>query len=130
MKNFCFLTLIVCSVLMISACGKNSTPPGSEVRLQSWIDAPLDGMRLPLAPYIIVFHITDSNAVTSGELTINGNIVAEIPNPEGDTNYTVLTYNWQPMDYGIYTIATRAKGSAGDWGDYAKVVVEIVKPTV
>ncbi len=130
MKNLGFLVLILFSVFMISACDKNTMPSESEVRLQSWIDAPLDGMRLPLSPYLIVFHVTDSKAVMSGELTINGSVVAEIPTPDGDTNYTVLTYNWQPIDYGIYTIAIRAKGSSGNWGDYSQVVVEIVKPTV
>jgi hypothetical protein len=130
MKNMRFLALIVCLIFMVAACDKKTTTPGSEVRLQSWIDAPLDGMQLPLAPYLIVFHVTDSNAVTSGELTINGSVVADIPNPDGDTNYAALTYNWQPIDYGIYTIAIRAKGVAGDWGDFSQVVVEILKPKV
>jgi hypothetical protein len=129
MKKYLYCILFICCLLLITACGNNSTLPAPEIRLQSWIDAPLNGMKLPLSPYLVVFHITDSETVASGELTINGTVITEIPNPNEGTNYAALMYNWTPVEYGVYTLSTRAKGISGNWGDYSQVMVEIIRPT-
>lgn len=129
MKTTRYLALLFCITFIVSACEETPTLSAPGVRLQAWIDAPLDGMRLPLAPYQVVFHITDANAIIAGELIINNNSVAVIPNPRPGTNYAGLTYDWIPPGYGVYTIQARAQGADGDWGNYAQVVVEILEPT-
>lgn len=130
MKTTRTLTLLLCIAFLLSACEKTpSSQPAPGVRLQAWIDAPLDGMKLPLAQYQVVFHITDSAAVSAGELIINSASVAVLPNPQPGSNYAGLAYLWNPPGYGVYTIQTRAQGTGGEWGDYAQVVVEILEPT-
>lgn len=129
MKMTRTLALLLCITFLLSACDQSPTLPAPGVRLQTWIDAPLDGMKLPLAPYKIVFHITDAEAVSAGELVINGTSVAVLPNPQAGSNYAGLAYDWTPPGYGVYTIQARAQGTGGAWGEFAQVVVEILEPT-
>jgi hypothetical protein len=97
---------------------------------QAWIDAPLDGMHLPLSlPYDIVFHITSDSSVAQGELSINGQVLATLPNPVAGSNLAALHQGWTPLAPGEYTIRARAENSAGQWGDYAEAVVEVGQPT-
>ena len=77
----------------------------------------------------MVFHITDTNPVTAGELIVNGASVAIIPNPQPGANYAGLAYDWNPPGYGVYTIQARAQADTGEWGDFVQVVVEILEPT-
>jgi hypothetical protein len=129
MKKSFFLSLFLGLILLISACEKAPVLQPTGNGLLSWIDAPLNGMKLPLAPYKIVFHITDSTAVSAGELSINGSVVALLPNPQPGTNFATLSYAWLPEKPGVYTLQTRAQGDAGSWGEYTQVVVEVGEPT-
>ncbi len=129
MKKPILLPLLLSVIFLLSACEKAPVVQPSAEGLLSWIDAPLDGMKLPLAPYKIVFHITDSAAVTAGELSINGSVIALLTNPQPGTNLAALSYDWTPEKAGTYTIQTRAQGEAGAWGSYAQVVVEVGEPT-
>ncbi len=129
MKTTRYLACLLCFIFLLSACEETSTLPAPGVRLQTWIDAPLDGMRLPLAPYKVVFHITDAGSVSAGELIINGSSATVLPNPQPGTNYAGLMYDWNPPGYGVYTLQARAQGADGAWGDFAQVVVEILEPT-
>jgi hypothetical protein len=98
---------------------------------QAWIDAPLDGMRLPLGvPYDVVFHITFDSAVAAGELSVNGQVLATLPNPAVGSNLATLHQSWTPPAPGEYTLRVRAESASGQWGDYAQVVVEVGQPTV
>jgi hypothetical protein len=97
---------------------------------QAWIDAPLNGMRLPLGlPYDIFFHITADSPVAQGELSINGKVLATLPNPVAGSNLATLHQGWTPLVPGEYTLRARAESSAGQWGDYAQAVVEVGQPT-
>jgi hypothetical protein len=102
----------------------------SAVGPRAWIDAPLDGMRLPLEPYEIVFHITDPVSVAQGELSINGAVQAVLPNPDPSQNLATLRYEWDPQAPGKYTIRARGQNGSGEWSDYAQVIVEIGSPTI
>ncbi len=129
MKTLHFFMLSILMITLISACAKTAELPAKTGSPQAWIDAPLDGARLPLAPYEIVFHITDDSLVTNGELSINGSIISVMPNPAGETNLATLRYLWSPSEPGVYTLQVRAQGNNGIWGDYTRVVVEIGEPT-
>ncbi len=128
MKKPIFLPLVLSFIFLLSACEKPPIPQSAGDGLLSWIDAPLNGMKLPLAPYKIVFHITDGAPVSNGELSINGSVVALLPNPQPGTNFATLSYDWSPGKPGMYTLQTRAQGDAGAWGTYAQVVVEVGEP--
>jgi len=54
-------------------CGPQASSAGGP---QAWIDAPLEGMQLPLAPYEIVAHADDPSGIAQFEFNVNGNVIA------------------------------------------------------
>jgi hypothetical protein len=96
---------------------------------QAWIDAPLNGSKLPLAPYEVVFHGSDPGVVTRGEFSVNGNVQSSLPNPDDTGHLIVFRVGWTPPAPGEYTLRARTLNSAGGWSDYAEVVVIVGEPT-
>ncbi len=89
---------------------------------QAWIDAPLDGMTIPLAPYEVVAHASSPNGVASFEFSVNG--VVETPtivNP-GQVGQTLayFMYEWTPPAPGTYLLSVRAFDSNGEPGPSAE----------
>lgn len=82
----------------------------SEPATQTWIDAPLDGSTIPLAPYQIIFHAASSSGLTRIELLINGQIVNSWT-PEGNQTIFADTYDWLPPAPGTYLIEVRSSES-------------------
>jgi hypothetical protein len=128
-------------VIALTACNLPSSRPVVPVSLNSngpetWIDAPLDQMHLPLAPYEVVFHGTDDSAVANVELRINDQAVP-VPAPQG-VSQKLLTakYVWVPSAPGKYVLQARSQNSAGKWSAEALVTVWIegltrtITPTV
>ncbi len=133
MKTFFRFGLILLLFALATGCNlpqaRSLVLPGG-AGPQAWIDAPLDGMRLPFGlPYDIVFHITADSPVAQGELSINGQVLATLPNPVAGSNLATLHQGWTPLAPGEYTIRARAENSAGQWGDFAVAVVEVDQPT-
>lgn len=116
MKRKIWVIILFISIL-ISACDKPvraTVPPGPS---QTWIDAPLDGSTLSLAPYTVVFHGASFVGMTEFEIRINGALVATVPpisQESGGAVYGTLflgEYNWVPQAPGTYLITVRAKGN-------------------
>ncbi|MCL4530887.1 MAG: hypothetical protein M1282_15940 [Chloroflexi bacterium] len=101
----------------------------------AWLDAPLDGSTIPLAPYEVIFHIADAAGVALGEVSVNGQVISSLPNPNGTETPATLRSMWTPTSPGLYTIQVRAQGSSGNWSGYASAQVtvgeltETVSPT-
>ncbi len=119
--------LLIC--LLLAACHM----PQAESNLpQAWIDAPLDGSVLPLAPYEIIFHATAPGAPAAVELSINGQLVSS---PAGesdgsDSSLAVVRYEWKPQEPGRYTLSVRTRDAKGNWSNPDIHVVTIGGPTV
>ena len=97
----------------------------------AWIDAPLDGSTIPLGePYEIIFHIASLNGVTQGEVNINGEMLATLPNPLGNKSPATLRQMWTPERPGTYTLTMRAQNSAGEWSDYDTAIVIVMQNTI
>jgi hypothetical protein len=98
----------------------------------AWMDAPLDGMNLPLAPYEVVFHGGDNAGVNLGQLTVNGAVEAELPNPTAGSLVTTFRHVWSPDAPGRYTLSARIQNGSGAWSNESTVVVTIgeITPTV
>ncbi len=122
--NFLLLALL----LALSACNLplKITSNGTA---QAWIDAPLDGMKLPLAPYTLVFHSSDPLGVTQMEVSVNGQVLASLPNPDPAQSLVHLTQVWQPQQAGRYVIRVRAQNTVGNWTDPDSVTVLIEDST-
>jgi hypothetical protein len=133
MKTRLSLIFLILCMSQLPACGiALKVNPGVGDHLQSWIDAPLESMKLPLAPYDVVFHLTDDAGVSAGEVSINGDVVATLLNPEPANLLVTFIYPWSPQASGDYIIRIRAQGTDGSWGDYAEVKVTVgeVTPTI
>jgi hypothetical protein len=134
------LTKFIGPLLMLglAACTMPLAAPLEPVPLgaagpQTWIDAPLDEMHLPLAPYEVVFHASDAGAISQMELQINDQ-PAELPAPSGSgENLATVKYVWVPQAPGVYVLRARSQGDDGPWSDEDQVTVyigdDIVTPT-
>jgi hypothetical protein len=128
----CFILLL--TIMFVSACNM----PQSEVvgaveqagGIQTWIDAPLDGSTIPFASYEIVLHAFDPAGVTQVELSANGNLLANLPNPDSGKQLATLKYSWMPAAPGNYTLRARAQSAGGSWGSEALAVVTVNDFTV
>jgi hypothetical protein len=131
MKNFTAaikLAVLGC-VLALSACNlPSSLPTGAGP--YAWIDAPLNGFRLPLSPYDVVYHGSDSISVSKVELKINDVLVSSSENPAPGEHLATLHYTWIPAAPGTYTLRARTQNSAGKWSDEAVVTVTVGTPTL
>jgi hypothetical protein len=132
-KRILFTTL--CVALVLAGCNP-SQPQSTQVGYlapmgepQAWIDAPLNESRLPLAPYQVVFHITDSQKVMKGELLINDQVVFTTPNPDPANKLFTIKYMWDPGAPGRYVLGVRAQNGEGTWGPVTESVVFISEAT-
>jgi hypothetical protein len=128
-----FLFVIIFAALVLAGCNPTKSPEDAYVGMggepQAWIDAPLNESRLPLANYEIVFHITDSQQVMTGELSINGQVMVSLTNPDPADKLVTLKYLWSPTAPGEYTLQARAQNGEGVWGPMTESLVFISEPT-
>ncbi|MFH1185109.1 MAG: hypothetical protein V1755_08735 [Chloroflexota bacterium] len=90
---------------------------------ETWIDAPLDGMHLPLAPYEVVFHASDEAEIAQVELTINDQ-PAGLPSAAGaGKNLVTVRFMWSPAAPGQYVLRARSQSLDGNWSGEAQVTV-------
>lgn len=113
------------AVVFLSACNATPTPASTKGGPRAWIDAPIDGSRLPFAPLEIVSHTNDPQSIVQVELNVNGDVVRKDPNPNTSQVLVAMRQAWSPAAPGNYTILVRAQSTAGVWGEYARAVVTI-----
>ncbi len=116
-------TLLI--TLLLAACNFPVPQTIAQAGPQSWIDAPLDGSQLPLAPVDVISHAGDSAGIAQVEFSVNGVVISA--NAAPDTTKTLLTMKqqWMPQTPGSYTLRVRAQNAPGVWGDYAQAVVAV-----
>jgi hypothetical protein len=136
-KQLFVVPIILCFVLM-AGCNlpmqaRTEQAVVEALGPEAWIDAPLDGMHIPLGvPYDVVFHITADSAVSRGELSINGGVVATLDNPNPGSNLATLHYSFTPPQPGKYKLQVRAQDSSNAWSESfdATVFVDELTPTI
>ncbi len=124
MNRFNYLLSLLALVLLAACQGQ----PGSvalQTQAHSWIDAPLDGSHLPLGPVAIVAHASDLSPIVSMELSVNGSVIATLPNTNSGRLLAEAQQTWTPLAPGNYAIRVRAMNSSSVWGDYAESDVTI-----
>lgn len=111
--------LVLLLSFLLTACNLNSQYRSIP---QAWIDAPLDGMILPLAAYNIVTHATDPTGISQIEISVNGSVIGTVA---GSGVLFAATQAWTPSAPGEYLIRARGMNSAGTWSDYAEAKVMV-----
>jgi SH3-like domain-containing protein len=111
---------LVVLIWFFASCAPQAASGGDP---QAWIDAPLDGMQLPLAPYEIVAHAEDPSGIAQFEFNVNGNVIATTAGSAG--SLSTVRQMWNPAAPGDYVISVRAMNTSGTWGGEAVVHVNI-----
>lgn len=129
-RSWVSLTLILFAMLGV-ACDRTTSmiafvPTGP----RSWIDAPLNGSTISLAPIDVVSHSTDPMKIVAVELNVNGAVIRTDPNMDTAATLATTRQQWVPPAPGDYTLQVRAQNSASVWGDYASKVVTVVAAPV
>jgi hypothetical protein len=128
-KAFVLVTLVLmlCSACSLQTIQKSPFGSGN----QAWIDAPLPGSHLPLAPVEIVAHATNPGGVASFQINLNGQPLGTAnPDPASiDQSLVYMRYNWQPAAPGTYIIEVQAMDNSGLPGAPVQVTVTVGEPT-
>jgi uncharacterized protein YraI len=115
------LTLFLALIFTLSAC----TLPAADRGPRAWIDAPLNGSVLPLAPYPVVYHGGAGGGIAAIEFSINDEILSNEPNADQSSILVTRRYTWSPPAPGTYTLKVRTQSGSGGWSDFAVSVVTI-----
>ena len=120
------LGVLICALaILVVGC----SPPASQLAAQSgpvaWIDAPLNGTTLPLAPYEVVFHGSASSGVGWVEFSVDGTVLFGNAPPDAGQSLVTVRQVWSPQFPGNYTLQARAQDQMGVWGEYATAVVTV-----
>lgn len=121
------LLVILCSIpLVVSSCG-GASGPGP----RAWIDAPLDGSNLPLAPVTVRSHASSGSGTTSAALYVNGKQVRVDNVTDPSAQLVEISQVWEPALPGSYEIKVVTLDSSGNQGNSNSVHVnvgEVVNP--
>lgn len=121
------------TVLLLAACGPIA-PDDAVQGPQVWIDAPLPGTVLEVAPgppdveippVQLVSHFSDPDGVTELEFSVNGEVVGNYTVSGADEELVTDSRTWAPPAPGEYALALRVKNAAGIWSNYAETYVLI-----
>ncbi len=115
--------LFLAAALALSACSPSAASGSGP---QAWIDDPLDGMVLPLAPHTLTLHGSDPHGISRMEVSINGTPLGTLINPDPAQLLFYQTLTWDPAEPGRYVISARARNTAGVWSPEDRVTVEIM----
>lgn len=94
------------------------------VEATSWIDAPLDGAALPLAPYEVVAHSADQAGIAEVVFEVDG-VEAATLTGDGQSRLLTSRFRWIPAGVGTYVLTVSARNPTGAWGAAATATVMI-----
>jgi len=123
MKTKLILILVITVLLLSGFSGHHLTMYGDN----AWIDAPLHGAVLPLAPYDVVSHASSPNGVASFELSVNGQVyrLDDLPADQYGMPLAFIYQEWVPSAPGNYVLSVRAIDVNGDFGNADAVEVQV-----
>lgn len=118
MRRFAACSILLLTVsLMLAACGAASPGP------MTWLDRPLDGAALPLAPITIQAHASDDDGVASFQFFVDDDPLVTASADGGRLGTAMV--EWNPTAPGTYTIRARGVDTAGNVGSEAISVVTV-----
>ncbi len=122
------LTIFLAAILIpivLAACSGANPPSAASIGTLAWIDAPLNGSTLPLAPINIVSHSSDQAGITQVELSVNGAVVRTDQNQAANQHLVLMSQTWTPTAAGNFKLLVRAQNLSGAWSDYAQTTITI-----
>lgn len=120
-------SILIVFFLFLTSC--SSTDKGIGVGLHAWIDAPRNGTTLPLKPYTLVFHGNDPAGISQFEVSVNGDLLAQLKSADAAKMLSDVSQVWEPQEPGRYVISVRAQNTQGKWSDPDEVIIFITDST-
>lgn len=109
------------TVAFVATSGGAAAPPAA----QAWIDNPLDGATVALAPLSIIAHAYDPDGVAEVVLVVNGQ-EQQIVVPDGAGQRLVyVQLSWTPQSEGSHSVTVYGRDGDGEPGLPGHVVVLI-----
>jgi hypothetical protein len=123
MKTKLILILAITILLLSGFSGQHLTMYGNN----AWIDAPLHGSVLPLAPYNVISHAASPNGIASFELSVNGQVyrLDDLPADQNGMTLAFIYQEWIPPAPGTYVLSVRAVDMNGEFGNADQVEIQI-----
>ncbi len=106
MNKICAVVLVI---LILPGC---TLPSGTGAGPMVWIDRPLDGENLPLAPLILQAHAADADGITMIEFLVSDSLIASLPT--GGARLEEASLEWMPPGPGVYLLNARAIDTLGN----------------
>ena len=117
-------------IMAAPACRGLEADSNLSPSLKAWVDAPLDGAVLPLAPCRVVIHGTDPGGISALEVRVNDELLSTLQNPEPDRLLVSMEHTWAPAGPGSYLIQARVQNTDGVWSAPATVTVNVRPETI
>ena len=113
-------TIILC--FLLAAC--NPSEEQTNTNVQAWFDMPLPNTVFYSSdPCQVIAHGASQGGIAAFELSINGNVVANVPNANTNGTLGALTHGCSPLQPGENIIEVRAQDSAGAWSESTQTTV-------
>ncbi len=106
--------------LFLAGCA-GASGPGP----RTWIDAPLDGSTLPLAPVVVRSHATSGTGTVSVALYVNGTQIRADNQVDPTNQLSEVSQVWQPDSPGEYALQVVAIDHEGNQGRSNTIRVRI-----
>jgi len=97
---------------------------GATVTATSWVDAPLEGSVLPVAPIEIVAHSADPDLVAHVTLLVGQQPVDAVA-VDPPSRLVTSRFTWTPSGPGTYHLTIQAQSTAGHWGASASATIVV-----
>jgi hypothetical protein len=98
-------------------------PSGGGAGPMVWIDRPLDGTIVPLAPLILQAHAVDANGIAKIEFLVSDSLISGVST--GGARMEEASIEWTPPAPGVYTLNVRAMDTQGNTNAHTPVSVQI-----
>jgi len=123
------IMVVGCIAIALSACTPEPAVLASNGEAHTWIDAPLDGSRHPLAPVSIQTHASNPQGIVEFEYRLDGDLITIHDASAGANELAHDELLWEPDFAGSYLLQVRTRSAADDWGEAAGVRIDIGDPT-
>lgn len=128
MKRLFLISLVM--ALGLSGCFRPGYSPfGEGTGLSAWMDQPMNGSHLPLAPLDVLIHAYDPTGIMQVEFSVDSAVVANLTSLETEKLLSMVKTTWNPPAAGEFTLQVRALNGSGAWSSYASSVVFIGEAT-
>jgi hypothetical protein len=116
-RSLVYCVVVLTLSLMLVACGAAAQGP------MTWLDRPLDGAKLPLAPVTIQAHASDADGVASFQFFVDDTPLVSTTAEGGRLG--TATVEWNPTEPGTYTVGARGVDNQGNAGSEATSVITV-----